>query len=95
MFPRYRSRCHVISEIGRHLGLAGRRAHRLDLTVNLSCVDIGFVSQCSHLQIKVVKIPHISTYFAVVGVRCSVVFFAVFSKVIEVVLIYSKYHLLI
>ena len=39
------------------------------------------------------KIPHVATCFAVVGVGCSVVFFAVFSKVIEVVLIYSKYHL--
>ena len=71
---------------------------RSDLIVNLSCLGIGFVSQCRHAQMKVVKGPHISTYFAascacwLLGcfLRCFIIFF--FSKVIEDVLIYSKYH---
>ena len=56
---------------------------RFDVIVNLSCLVIGFVSQCPHDQIKAVTVSHISTCFAV---GCSVVFFAV-------LLIYSKYHL--
>ena len=51
---------------------------RSDVIVNLSCLDIGFVSQCWHAQMKAVKNPHISTCFAVVREGCSAVFFAVF-----------------
>ena len=72
----------------------GHTSPRSDVIVTLSCLDIGFVSQCPpHAQIKAVKIPLISTCFAVVRVGCSVVFFAVFPKVSEVVLIYAKYNL--
>ena len=32
---------------------------RSDVIVNLPCLDIGFVSQCRHAQMKAVKNPHI------------------------------------
>ena len=48
--------------------------------VNSSCLDIGFVSQCAHAQIRAAELPCISLWFAVVGVDCSDVFFAGFSK---------------
>ena len=46
---------------------------RSDVIVNLSCLDIGFVSQCRHAQMKAVKYSHISTCFAVVCVGFSAV----------------------
>lgn len=52
-----------------------------------------FVSQCPRAQIKAVKAPCVPTCFAVVRLGCWAVLFAVFSKISEVVLIYSKYHL--
>ena len=94
IFRGYRSWCHAILsiQISSETGWPTDTTPWSDVVVNPLWLDIGFVSQCPHAQTKVVKDPHISRCFTVFGVGCSVVLFVVFSKVIEGVLIYSKYH---